>query len=91
MDPEAGTGQLNCCLRVTIHQQLANQLQILLEPYTYISANPGKEIRSLLINAFNVWLKVPEPELEIVRNIVRMLHNASLLCVISPLWRSRWN
>lgn len=53
--------------------------QILLEPFTYISANPGKEIRTKLIDAFNVWLQVPETDLELIRRIVRMLHNASLL------------
>lgn len=51
----------------------------LLEPYTYISANPGKEVRSQLIEAFNLWLNVPEGDLEVIRGVVRMLHNASLL------------
>jgi geranylgeranyl diphosphate synthase type 3 len=54
-------------------------LQILLEPYTYISANPGKEIRSKLIEAFDQWLRVPPADLEVITRIVRMLHNASLL------------
>jgi len=56
-------------------------IQTLLEPYTYISANPGKEIRSQLIEAFNLWLDVPEGDLEVIRGVVRMLHNASLLYV----------
>lgn len=64
---------------MAIESVKADSGQILLEPYTYILANPGKEVRSMLVNAFNIWLKVPEPELDIVRNIVRMLHNASLL------------
>ena len=34
--------------------------QILTEPYTYVTANPGKEIRTLLINAFNIWLQIPD-------------------------------
>ena len=55
--------------------------QTLLEPYTYISANPGKEIRSQLIEAFNLWLDVPEGDLDVIRGVVRMLHNASLLYV----------
>lgn len=33
---------------------------MLFEPYEYIIQNPGKDIRTLLINAFNLWLKVPE-------------------------------
>lgn len=34
--------------------------EVLFEPYEYIIQNPGKDIRTLLINAFNLWLKVPE-------------------------------
>jgi len=51
----------------------------LLEPYTYISSVPGKEIRTKLIEAFNIWLKVPEERLAIISKVVRMLHSASLL------------
>ncbi|KAL7422096.1 hypothetical protein Q5752_002739 [Cryptotrichosporon argae] len=51
----------------------------LLEPYAYISGLPGKEIRAHMIDAFNLWLAVPEPELDVIRKVVRMLHNASLL------------
>lgn len=58
---------------------LASLVQILLEPYTYTSQIPGKEIRSKLIQAFNLWLDVPEDDLEVIKRIVRMLHNASLL------------
>lgn len=53
--------------------------QSVLEPYTYISANPGKEIRSKMIEAFDLWLNVPKEDLEVIKAIVRMLHNASLL------------
>ncbi|WVQ79616.1 hypothetical protein IAT38_001716 [Cryptococcus sp. DSM 104549] len=55
------------------------QERILLEPYTYISANPGKEIRTKLIDAFNLWLHVPADDLLVITQVVRMLHNASLL------------
>ncbi|WVF72522.1 hypothetical protein IAT40_007339 [Kwoniella sp. CBS 6097] len=57
----------------------ASQEQTVLEPYTYISANPGKEIRTKLIDAFNLWLDVPYDDLEVITKVVRMLHNASLL------------
>ncbi|WVQ98425.1 hypothetical protein IAU59_005548 [Kwoniella sp. CBS 9459] len=57
----------------------ASQEQTVLEPYTYISANPGKEIRTKLIDAFNLWLDVPHEDLEVITKVVRMLHNASLL------------
>ncbi|WVO15164.1 hypothetical protein L204_102808 [Cryptococcus depauperatus] len=56
-----------------------SQEQILLEPYTYISSNSGKEMRSKLIAAFNLWLNVNPSDLEVITVVVRMLHNASLL------------
>ncbi|KAF9456357.1 terpenoid synthase [Collybia nuda] len=52
---------------------------VLLEPYTYLTCNPGKEFRTSMILAFNKWLNVPEPELKIIISIVKKLHNASLL------------
>lgn len=55
--------------------------QILQEPYNYLSSLPGKEIRTKLIEAFNVWLDVTEADLGIIKNVVRMLHTASLLYV----------
>lgn len=51
----------------------------ILEPYTYLDANPGKEVRTKLIEAFNVWLQVPARKLDAICNVVRMLHTASLL------------
>ncbi|KAF9560927.1 geranylgeranyl pyrophosphate synthetase [Mortierella alpina] len=53
--------------------------QALLEPYTYISSNPGKEMRTELIEAFNIWIKVPAQELAIITKVVKMLHTSSLL------------
>ncbi|KAF8317654.1 terpenoid synthase [Clavulina sp. PMI_390] len=51
----------------------------LLEPFTYVTTNGGKQIRSKLMEAFNEWLHVPPERLAIIANIVSMLHNASLL------------
>lgn len=50
-----------------------------LEPYDYLLSNPGKDIRSTLIHAFNVWLRVPPELLSIVLQAIEMLHTASLL------------
>lgn len=69
----------NILERINTSSWTAQQEQILLEPYTYHSQIPGKEIRSKLIEAFNLWLNVPEDDLEVIKRIVRMLHNASLL------------
>ncbi|KAF5379592.1 hypothetical protein D9757_009285 [Collybiopsis confluens] len=52
-----------------------------LEPFTFITSNPGKEMRSRLIEAFNVWLKVPQDKTAIIARIVNMLHAASLMQV----------
>ncbi|RXW23685.1 hypothetical protein EST38_g2152 [Candolleomyces aberdarensis] len=51
----------------------------ILEPFTFITANPGKEIRGKLIEAFNDWLHVPEDKLQVIAKIVNMLHAASLM------------
>lgn len=53
--------------------------RILLAPYDYLDGHPGKDIRSLLIGAFNAWLHVLKPSLDIITKVVGMLHTASLL------------
>ncbi|EPQ55358.1 terpenoid synthase [Gloeophyllum trabeum ATCC 11539] len=52
---------------------------VLLEPYLYTTGNPGKDIRGRMIEAFNVWLRVPEDKLKIITKVVGMLHSASLM------------
>lgn len=44
-----------------------------------MTSTPGKEIRTKLIEAFNLWLEVSEADLEIITRVVRMLHTGSLL------------
>ncbi|KAL0565484.1 hypothetical protein V5O48_016542 [Marasmius crinis-equi] len=51
----------------------------LLEPYTFVTSNPGKDMRGRLIEAFNLWLKVPPEKLAVIARIVNMLHSASLM------------
>ncbi|CAD6568039.1 MAG: geranylgeranyl pyrophosphate synthetase [Cyphobasidiales sp. Tagirdzhanova-0007] len=57
----------------------ADKEATLLEPYSYLAATPGKDMRAQLIDAFNVWLKVPRESIEIVKQVVGQLHTASLL------------
>ncbi|KAI5797482.1 geranylgeranyl diphosphate synthase [Peziza echinospora] len=57
----------------------ADQEKIILDPYVYLSKHPGKDIRTLLMQAFNVWLQVPEESLAVINKVVGMLHTASLL------------
>ncbi len=56
---------------------------ILLHSFDYIRSLPGKQVRSRLSVAFNYWLKVDAEILEKICDIVELLHNASLLYVIS--------
>ena len=55
--------------------------KILLGPYDYLFDQPGKDVRTQLITAFNMWLRVPEESLKIITKVVGMLHTASLLYV----------
>ncbi|KAJ0158024.1 Geranylgeranyl pyrophosphate synthase [Colletotrichum tanaceti] len=48
-------------------------------PFDYLSALPGKDFRAQLIQAFNVWLEVPRESIDVITNVVGMLHTASLL------------
>ncbi|CZT41448.1 probable farnesyltranstransferase (al-3) [Rhynchosporium secalis] len=52
---------------------------VLMGPYEYLFAHPGKDIRAQLIAAFNEWLQVPPESLEVITKVVGMLHTASLL------------
>ncbi|KAL1601391.1 geranylgeranyl pyrophosphate synthetase [Paraconiothyrium brasiliense] len=53
--------------------------QTIRNPYNYIASQPGKEFRTLLLNALNAWLEVPEGSLAVITDVVRMLHTASLI------------
>jgi len=53
--------------------------RILLGPFEYLFAHPGKDFRTQLINSFNAFLDVPPESLEIITRVVGMLHTASLL------------
>ena len=54
-----------------------------IEPFTYINSVPGKNVRGILIDCFQVWFNIPPPEqdqtLSIIKEIIGILHNASLL------------
>ncbi|KAI9503162.1 isoprenoid synthase domain-containing protein [Coemansia spiralis] len=45
----------------------------------YLSQVPGKEVRTVMINAFNDWLHVDAAHLDTIASIVRKLHTASLM------------
>src|SRR5205085_1490243 len=47
--------------------------KVLTGPFDYMYGHKGKEFRTQLINAFNVWLDVPAESLEIITKVVGML------------------
>ncbi|KAJ7351363.1 isoprenoid synthase domain-containing protein [Mycena albidolilacea] len=51
----------------------------ILDPFTYIASHPGNGVREHLLSAFNLWMDVPQAEMEIIGKVVGMLHNASLM------------
>ncbi|KAK5106400.1 geranylgeranyl pyrophosphate synthetase [Lithohypha guttulata] len=53
--------------------------KIIMGPYDYLFSHPGKDIRSAMIEAFNVFLKVPPSSLKVITKVVGMLHTSSLL------------
>ncbi|KAH8747071.1 isoprenoid synthase domain-containing protein [Diaporthe sp. PMI_573] len=52
--------------------------EVILALYAYVASNSGKEFRTLILNAFNIWFKVPPASLTITCDVVRMLHTSSL-------------
>lgn len=50
-----------------------------MEPYEYLTKQPGKNVRGMLTDAFQHWLKIPEDCANAIKEIITKLHNASLL------------
>lgn len=50
-----------------------------LAPWQYIMRLPGKDVRGILIDAFQLWFKCPPAKVDAIKSIVGDLHNASLL------------
>ena len=59
--------------------KLAHPHRELLGPYDYLKQIPGKDVRGHLIDAFNVWLQIPQERAEDIKKIIDALHTASLL------------
>ncbi|KAF6843421.1 polyprenyl synthetase [Colletotrichum musicola] len=53
--------------------------KVITGPFDYLFAHPGKDFRAQLIQSFNAWLDVPQSSLDVITNVVGMLHTASLL------------
>ncbi|KAI0124117.1 isoprenoid synthase domain-containing protein [Xylariales sp. AK1849] len=48
-------------------------------PALYVGSLPGKKIRNKLADALNIWLGIAEDDLTQIKNIIHVLHNASLI------------
>ena len=53
--------------------------KIVMGPYHYLYAHPGKDFRTSLVQAFDAFLKVPSASLATITKVVGMLHTSSLL------------
>lgn len=51
----------------------------IMAPYRHVCSLESKRFRATLVDAFNVWLELPECACDEVKAIVDMLHNASLI------------
>ncbi|XP_063675104.1 geranylgeranyl pyrophosphate synthase-like isoform X2 [Bolinopsis microptera] len=57
----------------------AKYMRCLEEPYKYHTQVPGKAIRDQTIEAMNLWLGVEKNVLQKIKEVITMLHEASLL------------
>ena len=53
--------------------------QVVLQPYRYLTSLPSKGFRDQAIDSLNTWLRVPPKSAKMIKNVVEMLHSASLM------------
>jgi geranylgeranyl diphosphate synthase type 3 len=53
--------------------------EMVLEPMKYLNQIPGKNLRSALIDCFQVWYQADQDKVDAIKEIIGELHNASLL------------
>ncbi|CAI6340763.1 unnamed protein product [Periconia digitata] len=53
--------------------------EMILQPQDYIDMMPSKGIRNSVIDGLEVWYRVPERSLGIIRDVVNLLHSCSLM------------
>ncbi|KAM5468358.1 geranylgeranyl pyrophosphate synthetase [Microsporum audouinii] len=63
----------------TLNEIIKPSDDIVLAPYKYIASLPSKNTLAALIDALNLWLKIPQPILSTIKKIADMLHHASLM------------
>ncbi|KAG9502204.1 geranylgeranyl diphosphate synthase 2 [Fusarium musae] len=57
----------------------SQRLKVADSPYNYILTLPSKGIRGVFIDSLNVWLDVPEDKTSVIKDVIGMLHNSSLI------------
>jgi len=57
----------------------ADETKSLLESFTYTVGLGGKQVRSALVDGFNIWLKLDQDQISKVKEIGEALHTASLM------------
>ncbi|KAK6540067.1 hypothetical protein TWF694_008897 [Orbilia ellipsospora] len=50
-----------------------------LAPYNYVASLSGKRVRKALVDAIDVWYKVPEDRMDLINSVVNLLHSSSLI------------
>nr|CAP74388.1 geranylgeranyl diphosphate synthase [Fusarium proliferatum] len=61
------------------HRWKSQRLKVADSPYNYILTLPSKGIRGAFIDSLNVWLDVPEDKAQVIKDVIDMLHNSSLI------------
>ncbi|KER22312.1 hypothetical protein T265_09557 [Opisthorchis viverrini] len=79
--PDTATGDGGGCAEYleSSNSHAASFAEIVLEPYNYLIGNVKKEWRSELIGALNHWMNVPPAPIKAIAEVIRMLHNSSLI------------
>ncbi|CAG1989491.1 unnamed protein product [Fusarium graminearum] len=59
----------------------SQRLKVADSPYNYILTLPSKGIGAAFIDSLNVWLDIPEDKTQVIKDVIGMLHNSSLMFV----------
>ncbi|KAF4341568.1 geranylgeranyl diphosphate synthase [Fusarium beomiforme] len=61
------------------HSWKDHRVKVAASPYDYILTLPSKGIRGAFIDSLNVWLGAPEDKTTVIKEVITMLHNSSLI------------
>ncbi|KAI1172796.1 putative geranylgeranyl diphosphate synthase [Nemania sp. FL0916] len=54
-------------------------LKLIISPAHYVASMPSKNVRDKMIDAFNIWLRISEKDVSMIKRIINTVHNASLM------------